>query len=777
MATDLPRAGSGRRFYEEQNMKAFYTARLRAEPLEHRILLAAAAPQLSSLATDLAQIEVRSIDGSGNNLIEDLQGAAHTRVIRFGYPAQYPDGHGDAVDLPGRPNARTISNEIHAQSASVLNDRHLTDWVFQWGQFLTHDMDLTINGSDFNYSYDGVLGYFGIDIDDPHDPLGPNAIPFNRTEFDPATGTPDLIDTGFGPRPNWREQMNRVTSYIDASNVYGSDDERAAALRTFAGGKLITSFDGQLPGLNDVGLGSDDPFGQGQEQFLAGDVRANETVALTAVHALFVREHNRLADRIHDLYPNLNDEQIYQLARRIVGAEMQIITYNEFLPALLGDEAAPKASDAQYDSELNASVTNSFASAIFRFGHSMISDLMLLVDNDGQTVGSVSIDDAFFKPDFLKNNPDNVDFLMKGLAEQVGQENDLLLVDGIRNNLFGPPGAGGVDLAALDIQRGRDHGLPDFNSLRDFYGLEMVTSFDQISSDPAIQAKLQELYGTVDNVDPFVGALAEDHLSGSSVGALVDAIIVNQFTRLRDGDRFFYANDSLLASRYVERIVDLDSVTLSKIIQANTLISDIQDNVFYDPSVLYYKVPDNTRLSAVSVYAGAGQVWLINTLNGRVIERGSLADVSQVILVGSNDRGDLFTVDVGRADGGLEDGVVLYGGDHGIDVLAVLGTVRPDLIVIDAPDITVNGNAIAFSGFEYLPILPGAGRDRVRMVDDGGAKVVVIDNSYTLERAESDGSLSAGKDDRHQSASAGSADDLDDDDDDDDDRKGGRRRS
>ena len=195
---------------------------------------------------------------------------------------------------------------------------------------------------------------------------------------------------------------------------------------------------------------------------------------------------------------------------------------------------------------------------MFRFGHSQINEATLLVNNTGQTVGSLSIRDAFFNPNFLKDDPANVGRMLKGLASQVGQENDLLLVDGIRNNLFGPPGAGGLDLAALDIQRGRDHGLPDYNNLRDTYGLARVTSFAEISSDPAIQAKLQQLFGNVDNIDPFVGALAEDHLPGSSVGPLINAVVGNQFERLRDGDRFFYTNDAFLQSDAVRRILDLD---------------------------------------------------------------------------------------------------------------------------------------------------------------------------------------------------------------------------
>ncbi len=708
-----------------------FFAPLRTERLETRVLLAAhsSRPHASDSLPDLSEVEYRSIDGSGNNLIDDTQGAAGTNVIRFGYPAVYDDGHGDAIDVAGRPNARDISNAVHAQSESVVNDRHLTDWIFQWGQFLTHDMDLTGNGSEFNVTSTGEVGDFSIPITDPNDPLGPVPIPFNRSEFDPTTGTPDLIDAGFGPRPNWREQVNEITSYIDASNVYGSDDERAAELRTFEGGKLITTADGQLPGLNENGLPNDDPVGLGTELFLAGDVRANEHIGLTATHSLFVREHNRLADRIHELDPSLDDEAIYQLARRIVSAEIQAITYNEFLPALLGPEAAPSAEAAEYSEEVDASITNSFAAAIFRFGHSMINEELLLVDNDGQTVERVSLSEAFFSPDLLKENPESVDLILKGLASQLGQENDLLLVDGIRNSLFGPPGAGGLDLAALDIERGRDHGLPDYNSLREFYGLERVTSFEEISSDPAIQDKLFELYGSIDNIDAFVGALAEDHLPGSSVGALVNAVTVNQFTRLRDGDRFFYTNDTLLSSRFVEQIVDLDEVTLAEVIRNNTEITEIQNNVFFDSSVIYHRA-EGGRHSSVTVQADGDKVKLINDSTGRVIDQGSLDEISQVILVGDDTARNRFTVDVARAGGGLEEGVIVVGGGSTRDELRVLGSRRSDTIVVDGSDVNVNGNAIEQTGFERLEVQTGKGRDDVDVVDEGDVDVEVFEGDW-----------------------------------------------
>ena len=199
---------------------------------------------------------------------------------------------------------------------------------------------------------------------------------------------------------------------------------------------------------------------------------------------------------------------------KIVSAEMQAITYNEFLPALLG-VGAPSAQDARYDETVNASITNSFSTAMFRYGHSMQSSMLTLVDHDGQNIGSLSLREAFFDPTILDDNPDNIDFILKGLATQTAQENDVHLVDDIRNFLFGPSGAGGLDLAALDIQRGRDHGLPDFNSLREFYGLERIEGFDGITSDTEVQAALEQIYGDVDNIDAWVGGIAEDHLASA----------------------------------------------------------------------------------------------------------------------------------------------------------------------------------------------------------------------------------------------------------------------
>jgi peroxidase len=498
------------------------------------------------------------MDGSGNT----IGGVAGTPLLRLA-PADYPgnDSGEKIFEEPHVPNARDISNVISAQPELVPNDRGMSDFVWAWGQFVDHDISLTLSGP--------ANGSADIPIHDSEDILGPNPIPFARSDFD--------SDTGFPHNP--RQQINSITSFIDASNVYGSDQVRADALRTGEGGRLKTSA-GNLPPFNESGLPN--AGGPGNSLFLVGDIRANEQVGLTAMHTLFLREHNRLAGRIVHEFPGASDEEVYQLARKIVGAEMQIITYNEFLPALLGP-IAPSLDDYEgFDPDVNPSIANEFSTAMYRFGHSMLSEQLILADNKGN-VGAISLRNAFFNPAFLADNPENIDFLLKGFAVQQAQEVDTQVVDDIRDFLFGPPGAGGLDLASLNIQRGRDHGLPLYNVMRVAYGLPPVEDFVEISSDPFVQEALELLYGSVDEIGAWVGGLAEDHLDDASVGPLVAVAIIEQFTALRDGDRFFFLNDPDLAHHRLGKIIHLEDVTLADVIRRNTGIRKIQQNVFFIP--------------------------------------------------------------------------------------------------------------------------------------------------------------------------------------------------
>ncbi len=517
---------------------------IRLEPLEERALLTA---------------DVRSITGVDNNLANPDWGSVDEALLREA-PAEYADG----VAAPAgddRPSARLISNLLAAQgSEEVLNDRNLSAMVYAFGQFVDHDIDLTDAGA--------ALEYFPVQVptgDAYFDPQGTGTatIDLYRSAYDPATGT---------SADNPRQQINRITAFIDGSQIYGSDATRAAALRTFSGGHLKTS-DGDLLPYNTAGLANDNPTGVPAESlFLSGDVRANENIELTAMHTLFMREHNRLADQLAGQHPDWSDEQLYQQARRLVIGEIQAITYHELLPALLGQNAL--APYRGYDPQVNPGIANEFSTAAFRLGHSMLGNDIEFLGNDAQDVHEdVALREAFFNPGLLKET--GIDSILKYLASDPSQEIDTHVVDEVRNFLFGDPGAGGFDLASLNIQRGRDHGLADYNATRVAYGLSPVTSFADITSDVALQQALADAYGSVDNVDLWVGGLAEDHVNGSSVGPLFQTILVDQFERLRDGDRFWYERE--LSGSDLRMV---QHTTLADVISRNTTTTNLQDDVF-----------------------------------------------------------------------------------------------------------------------------------------------------------------------------------------------------
>jgi hypothetical protein len=514
-----------------------------------------------------ARAENRNYDGTGNNLSHPTWGAANQQLLRLA-PAAYDDGYASprgATD-PTLPSPRLISNSMMQQPSMMPNGHEMTDWMFQWGQFIDHDMDLT-NPAAVVEEYDVPIPA-GDPIFDPTS-TGTAVMPFTRSEYDPTTGT--------GPG-NPRQQISEITAYIDGSQVYGSDAARADALRSHVGGRLLTSAGNLLP-FNTMGLpnatnGAPDPT----QYYVAGDMRVNEQIGLTSIQTLFMREHNRLADQIAAQNPTWNDEQIYQRARKFVGAEIESITYREFLPALLGG-AAPGVSSV-YNPNTNATVATEFSTALFRVGHTMLSSQLLRMQNDGTPApgGPMSLRDAFFLPTDLSSGPLELDYLLKGLAMDQQQEIDMHLVDDVRDFLFGGPIPGGFDLASLNIQRGRDHGLPDYNTVREAYGLPALTSFAQISSDPAIQAGLQALYGDINKIDAWVGALSEDHLPGEQVGPLISAGLVDQFTRARDGDRLWFERDGDFSAA---DLAYLNDVKLSDIIRWNTTITHLQGNVFF----------------------------------------------------------------------------------------------------------------------------------------------------------------------------------------------------
>ena len=496
-------------------------------------------------------------DGQGNNQDHPNWGAAQTNLRRFAN-SDYADGESSlAVRGADNPNPRAISNSLCYSLVLKPSPQNLSDMFWLWGQFLDHEIDLTPGGT----------GEFANVVTPPDDPVLANAtIDFERSTY----------KTDSSPR----QQLNIISAYIDGTNVYGTLPERVYALRVLDGsGKLKTSKtvdDSQtLPPLNvdelpNAALPGQDP----KTMFLAGDQRANEHVSLTAMHGLFIREHNRICDVFLAQHPEFvnNDEIIYQEARRIVYAKMQVISYKEFLPLLLGTLPSNLATYPGYKARVNAAIFTEFSTVAYRLGHSMLGPTL------GTGASTISLKDAFFNPQFLKDH--GIEELLQGAYQRKMQKLDTHIIEDVRSFLFGPPDPMNqkiLDLAALNLQRGRDHGITDYNSLRAAYGLEMYSLFSQITSDVAIQQKLSDLYGgDINAIDPWIGGLAETPVEGGLIGELFRAVLVNQFYRLMVGDRYWYENQAF-DSFWME---DIESTTLGKIIQVNTVLSNIPDNVF-----------------------------------------------------------------------------------------------------------------------------------------------------------------------------------------------------
>lgn len=513
--------------------------------------------------------EVRSYDGSSNNINNPTWGATHTQLERL-TQVDYQD----KISTPAgqeRYNPREISNILFEQSIRVDDRLELSDFIWVFGQFLDHDISLVENFDPSTNQEEAA--FITVPNNDKHFSPG-SFIPMMRSKSSEGTGTD--ID-------NPRQHDNAITSFIDASMVYGSTLERANWLRTFEDGKLKVSEGNNLPwntidGEFNSNITSDAPTmetnGLSSKFYVAGDVRANENPLLLSMHTMFVREHNLVCEELIEENPNLADEFVYQMARKIVSGKIQAIVYNEWLETL--NIKLPAYSG--YSAQINPSVSNIFSAAAFRMGHTLINSNIIRMKNNGDLIptGNIALKDAFFNP-LAVELAGGVDAYVKGMATQIQQEFDCKVIGDVRNFLFGDPAAGGLDLAAININRGRERGLPDYNTVRENFGLPKINTFIELCNDPIIVLQLEEIYGTVENIDPWVGMLAENHLNDALFGELVMKILEIQFRKLRDGDRFYYENDEGISPEWKEVV---RSTKMRDIVMRNTNIDLMQDNVF-----------------------------------------------------------------------------------------------------------------------------------------------------------------------------------------------------
>ncbi|HHL19890.1 MAG TPA: hypothetical protein ENJ33_09155 [Thiothrix sp.] len=485
--------------------------------------------------------QYHTIDGSFNNLKNPDIGKVDS-PYRYLVPKDEDRAIGGAK-YASLPNPRDISNKVFAQTEPTENRKGLSDMFWLWGQFIDHDINLTPTVASESVPIPIPQG------DSLFDPqgTGDKTMPFNRSVA--------IVD-----EDGVRKQTNHITAVIDGSNIYGSSEAVQNEIRSFEGGKLIVDIANRLP--------KDD-----KGQFVSGDERVNENVGLTSMHTIWAREHNRIADELALENPEWNDNTLFQEARKKVVGEMQAITANEFLPSMLGGSGLSEYRG--YNPDVSPQISNEFATAAYRFGHTMLSPDILRLDENGGEIpeGNLQLRDAFFRPDKVEEA--GVDPILRGFAAHTAQAVDANLVDDVRSFLFGPPGSGGFDLAALNIQRGRDHGIASYNDSREAMGLHRITRFD----DPVFKGdsgqRLASVYSSPDDIDLWVGGLAENPQGDSLFGSTFSNVLKEQFERTRDGDRFWYQN------RFSGTELDeLNNVKLSDIIKRNTNVQNIQDNAF-----------------------------------------------------------------------------------------------------------------------------------------------------------------------------------------------------
>lgn len=304
---------------------------------------------------------------------------------------------------------------------------------------------------------------------------------------------------------------------------------------------------------------------------------------------MFLREHNRLAGALLRLNPHWDGETLYQEARKIMGAYTQVFVFRDYLPHIVGPDTMARQLGRYpgYNEMIDPSIANVFATAAYRFAHLAIQPTLSRLDSNNKEnpmFPSVPLFKAFFTPWRLVFEG-GIDPLIRGLVGRPAKLNtqNHMMVDALREKLFQFINHLALDLGSLNMQRGRDHGLPDYNAWRKFCGLSTPSNLGELAvvlNNTDLAFRLLQLYGTPDNIDVWMGGVAEPFVHRGRVGPLFACLIATQFQRIRQGDRLWYENPGVFTS--AQRKV-LKNVSLAQIICDNTGITAMSRDPFRIP--------------------------------------------------------------------------------------------------------------------------------------------------------------------------------------------------
>ncbi|XP_041975376.1 chorion peroxidase-like isoform X2 [Aricia agestis] len=544
----------------------------------------------------------RSQDGSCNNLQHPLSwGVANTPFRRAETP-WYGDGISSPrfpKDTKELPSARDVSVTVHRPS--YAHDSGFTVMLAVWGQFIDHDITATALSKGANNT--------ALKCCDQTQPPHPECFPVKLDVEDPFYQNYNLtcmefvrsapaLNCNYGPR----EQVNQATAFLDGSTVYGSSEFKTTQLRTTAGQlrMLKVGMRELLPPSTDPndGCNTVEMNAKGRYCFESGDERASENLHLTTMHLIWARQHNRLARELKQLIPAWTEEVVFEGSRRIVGAQMQDITYSELLHAILGDDIMfalnltlkEEGYSDSYDPTVDPSIANHFSAAAFRFAHTLLPGLIRNTDASTGSINYVHLHQMLFNPYTLYNKKGpqtamssamntlvhSVDpHVTAELSEHLFERPTALNGSMVEITQAKPAGPCGLDLVSLNIQRGRDHGLPPYRVWREHCGLSRPWDFGDLETvfDDVSLTRIKQIYSHVDDIDLYTGALAENP-RGRLLGPTFTCLIADQFLRLKIGDRFWYETSDPEVRFTEEQLVEIRKTTLASVICANEVLLD-----------------------------------------------------------------------------------------------------------------------------------------------------------------------------------------------------------
>ncbi|VDM65663.1 unnamed protein product, partial [Strongylus vulgaris] len=341
---------------------------------------------------------------------------------------------------------------------------------------------------------------------------------------------------------------------------------------------------------------------------LSGSDDVNILPGVSALHAIFLKQHNRVAKLLRETNRHWADAKLFDEARRIVIAQLQHITYNEFLPIMLGTENMRKYGlnlhksgfDSDYDMSIDGAVLNEFAVTFpYVLWAIMPQDkLFSTFNNPSKLYESRGVESILkFIPTYMIS--------FRHLITTTIAKPSLRVNDEVKSEFLKDQFGIGLDLISIALKQGRDHGIPSYTVVRAQCGLGKVRSFHELKEYFIQDLKFEyvnTIYENVDDIDLLIGVLAEQPIKGSLFGPTFSCIVGKQFQRIkfkenfilteaytllqtRRGDRFWYENYFAQSGFSEKQLMELRQTSLAEIICSNTDIKKIQSNPFMRENV------------------------------------------------------------------------------------------------------------------------------------------------------------------------------------------------